>query len=161
MRMSFFLDDSPPTTLSAGLTTVATVTTRVHGCVGTHLFKVALPTEPRKSSLRAGHGCRTPRVPDLMILAISTCDHHSVPGSPLIKDHVPADTEPSWEPHGPKARRLTICNSSPRALRRLSTAVVAHDLRQQSRFMTTWGIACQSWIRRTSSIACSDGHPRG
>ena len=51
MRMSFFLDDSPPTTLSAGLTTVATVTTRVHGCVGTHLFKVALPTEPRKSSL--------------------------------------------------------------------------------------------------------------
>lgn len=79
----------------------------------------------------ADHGCRTPRVPDLMILAISTCDHHSVPGSPLIKDHVPADTEPSWEPHGPKARRLTICNSSPRAPRRLSTAVVVHDLWQQ------------------------------
>ena len=79
MRMSFFLDDSPPTTLSAVLTTVATVTTRVHGCVGTHLFKVALPTEPRKSSLRADHGCRTPRVPDLMILAVSTCDHHPVP----------------------------------------------------------------------------------
>ena len=129
--MSFFLDDSPPTTLSAGLTTVATVTTRVHGCVGTHLFK----SRPRHGAAEIVVTGR-PRMPH----PASSRPHDSrsqhmrpppCPGSPLSKDHVPADTEPSWEPHGPKARRLTICNSSPRAPRRLSTAVVVHDLWQQ------------------------------
>ena len=128
MRMSFFLDDSPPTTLSAILTTVATVTTRVHGCVGTHLFK----SRPRHGAAEIVVTGR-PRMPH----PASSRPHDSrsqhmrpppCPGSPLSKDHVPAGTGPSLEPHGPKARRLTICNSSPRAPRRLSTAVVAHDL---------------------------------
>ena len=129
--MSFFLDDSPPTTLSAGLTTVATVTTRVHGCVGTHLFKSHPCPEPRKTSLR------TPQ----MQHTTSSRPHESRKSAqherqpPCLIHRRPRITyqlaSSQLEPHGQKVSRLTICNSSLHTPCRSSTAVVVHDLWQQ------------------------------